>query len=146
MMPDPDAEQITILKRIQDRLETCAQQLACLCLLGGVGRGAWMLQLAGAACVALRSMRSSQRSRQTFFHLQPCGPCVPCCRAGMAQPSIEVRYEGLCVETTASVGSKHIPTVARTVTNSFKVSRPVCSRGGSCGRSCGAAEGGLQRG
>jgi hypothetical protein len=39
----------------------------------------------------------------------------------MAQPSIEVRYEDLSVETMASVGDKQIPTVMRTVKNVVKV-------------------------
>lgn len=62
MMPDPDADQITVLRRIQQRLA----------------------------------------------------------RVGMAPPLIEVRYEDLCVETTAAVGSRQIPTVTRTLGNSFK--------------------------
>lgn len=45
---------------------------------------------------------------------------VPSCSVGLAPPSIEVRYKDLCVETTASVGSKQIPTVARTLSQSFK--------------------------
>lgn len=48
---------------------------------------------------------------------------VPLCSVGLAPPSIEVRYKDLCVETTALVGSKQIPTVARTLSQSFKASR-----------------------
>lgn len=39
----------------------------------------------------------------------------------MATPSIEVRYEDMSVETTASVGDKQIPTVMRSVKGMFKV-------------------------
>ncbi|EFN59720.1 hypothetical protein CHLNCDRAFT_133292 [Chlorella variabilis] len=41
-------------------------------------------------------------------------------RVGMAPPSIEVRYQDLCVETTAAVGDKQIPTVLRAVKGVLK--------------------------
>ena len=56
---------------------------------------------------------------QQHTHCVP-APCCAC-RVGLAPPSIEVRFEDLCVETSASVGDKQIPTVMRTIKSSLKV-------------------------
>ena len=66
----------------------------------------------------------------------PPGAACRACSVGLAAPAIEVRYRDLSVETTALVGSKQIPTVARTVSSSFKARRreQLQGRGRAAGR------------
>ena len=60
------------------------------------------------------------------------------CRVGLQQPTVEVRYHNVSVETSAVVGDRRIPTLVRTVTSRLEVRLPLRG-GGGCLFSVGAA-------
>lgn len=55
-------------------------------------------------------------------------PPPPLRRVGIQHPTIEVRYKGVSVETSAVIGDRRIPTLVRTVSSRVEVSTGLLCR------------------